>query len=67
MDTRTGLIHEFHESETIEQFAARLGGKPKDFVEAARKPDGTCQKCNGTGAIRRGLFSKRFKPCSCVL
>lgn len=67
MDTRTGLIHELHEGETMEDFARRLEGKPSDFVPVARKPDGVCPKCKGTGAIRRGLFSKRLKPCQCVL
>lgn len=67
MDTRTGLIHDMQDGETMEQFAARLGGKPKDFVPVARHADGVCPKCKGTGAVRRGLFSKRFKPCECVL
>ena len=67
MDMRTGLIHELKEGETLETLAAQLGGKPKDFVPVARRADGVCPKCKGTGAVRRGLFSKRFKPCECVL
>ena len=67
MDTRTGQIHEMHAGETIESFAARLSGKPSDFVPVARQADGVCPKCKGTGARKRGLFSKRFKPCECVL
>ena len=67
MDMRTGLIHELKEGETLETLAAQLGGKPKDFTPVARQADGVCPKCKGTGAVRRGLFSKRFKPCECVL
>ena len=53
--------------ETPEEFALRLGGRKSHFVAVARQADGKCSKCNGTGAIRKGLNSKRFKPCSCVL
>lgn len=67
MDTRTGQIHELRDGETIDDLAQRLGGQPKDFVPVARPADGACPKCKGTGAVRRGLFSKRFKPCKCVL
>lgn len=66
MDTRTGIIHDMRDGETIDDLARRLGGRPKDFVPVARRPDGVCPKCKGTGAIRRGLSSKRFKPCECV-
>ena len=48
-------------------FARRLSGKVSDFVPVARQADGVCPKCKGTGARKRGLFSKRFKPCECVL
>ncbi len=67
MDTRTGEIHEMLEGETLPQFARRLGGQPKDFVPVAHRPVGQCPKCHGTGAVKRGLFSRRFKPCECVL
>jgi hypothetical protein len=67
MNTNTGTIHEIQFNESLNDFAKRLGGKPSDFVQVARHADGVCQKCKGTGAIKRGLFSRRFKPCSCVL
>lgn len=68
MDTRTGQIHEMLEGETMESFAARMKGKLSDFVPVAHAAAiKDCPKCKGTGAIRRGLFSKRFKPCDCVL
>lgn len=67
MDTRTGIIHDMNPGETIEQFAARLGGKPSDFMPVARHADGVCPKCKGTGKRKAGLFSRRFKPCECVL
>lgn len=67
MDTRTGIIHEMRPGETPEEFALRLGGRKSHFVAVARQADGKCSKCNGTGAIKKGLNSKRFKPCSCVL
>jgi hypothetical protein len=67
MNTRTGEIHDMQDGESMDAFARRIGCLPSDVVPLARRPDGVCKKCNGTGAIRRGLFSKRFKPCPCVL
>jgi hypothetical protein len=72
MNTNTGIIYDKLPGETTEQLAARLNssgvfGKASDYVPVARHPDGTCKKCKGTGAVKRGLFSKRFKPCECVL
>lgn len=67
MDTRTGLIHEMQPGETMRDFERRLNAQPGDLVPVARPADGVCPKCKGTGSVRRGLFSKRFKPCECVL
>ena len=67
MDMRTGIIHELKDGETLQDLAAKLGGKPEDFTPVARPAGGVCPKCKGTGSVRRGLFSKRFKPCKCVL
>lgn len=67
MDTRTGLIHEMQPGESLEDLERRLNAKRGDLVPVARPADGVCPKCKGTGAVRRGLFSKRFKPCECVL
>lgn len=66
MDTRTGLIHEMQPGETMQDMERRLNAQRGDIVPVARQPDGKCAKCKGTGAIRRGLFSRRFKPCVCV-
>lgn len=66
MDTRTGEIHEMQTGETLEDFARRLGGVPKDFVPVGHAPSAVCRKCGGTGAVRKGIFSKRFKPCICT-
>lgn len=65
MDTRTGKIHELN-GRTLEQLAGDEGGKEGDFVPLLRLPDGTCAKCKGTGSVRAGLFSRRFKPCRCT-
>jgi hypothetical protein len=65
MDQRTGQIHPLN-GRTLAELAAAENGKVSDFVPVARHPDGTCRRCNGTGAVRRGLFSKRFKPCRCT-
>ena len=67
MDTRTGIIHELNEGETLEDLRRKLKALEDDIVPVARPADGKCPKCNGTGAVRCGLFSKRFKPCECVL
>lgn len=77
MDTRTGHIYDLPPGDTVEQLAKRLAQTDAhhrtvqqltgDIVPLARKPDPSCKKCHGTGAVPRGFGSKRFKPCSCVL
>lgn len=67
MDTRTGLIHEMLPGEDMADFSKRLKGAEDDFVAVAKQPDAQCSKCHGKGSVRRGLRSKRFKPCDCVL
>lgn len=66
MDTRTGLFHELQPGETLPDLQRRLNAKPGDLVEAARSADLRCPICKGVGAVRRGLFSKRFKLCRCT-
>jgi hypothetical protein len=66
MDTRTGKIYELEKGESLKDLAAKLGGVEKDFVALGKLPDIVCPKCCGTGVIRRGFFSKRFKPCDCT-
>lgn len=67
MDTRTGLIHEMKPGETLQYLERRLNAQFGDLVPVSRQADGVCPKCKGTGSVRRGMFSKRFKPCQCVL
>lgn len=66
MDTRTGQIHDLN-GRSLAQLAKDEGGKESDFVPIFRRPDGTCRRCNGTGSVRAGMFSRRFKPCRCVV
>lgn len=66
MDTSTGKIYELNESESVKQLARRLGLEEKNMVELGKLPDETCRKCGGKGYKRRGMFSKRFKPCECT-
>lgn len=73
MDTRTGEIHHIGPVETEAQFAQRfaelekkLNAKPGDLVPLTRLPSKDCPKCLGTGHKKRGLFSRRFKPCECT-
>ncbi len=65
MDTRTGQIHELG-GRTLAQLAKDEDGKESDFVPLMRLPDGTCAKCRGTGAVKAGMFSRRWKPCRCT-
>jgi hypothetical protein len=65
MDTRTGIVHELAAGENLGSLARRVGGLESDFVPVAGKP-GPCRKCGGTGSRRRGLLSRRFKPCECI-
>jgi len=67
MNTATGQIHNMNFGETLEQLAARTGGKASDFIPVARMPDANCKKCHGTGSRKAGFFSRRFKPCECVV
>lgn len=77
MDTRTGQIHDV--SEVLKKIpqadpnrglrdmmAQALGGRPSDYVPVQGEPDPDCTKCDGTGAVKVGLRSKRFKPCECT-
>lgn len=66
MDTRTGQIHEMADNESFEDFVKRIGVDPSYLVSVENIPDATCKKCNGTGAVRKGMFSKRWKPCGCT-
>ena len=68
MNTNTGLIYALQDQETMEGLSHRLGVALTDLVPLATgKPNEKCSKCKGTGAIKRGLQSKKFKPCKCVL
>lgn len=73
MDTRTGLIYEGTRDEiaaqvlTADPLGRSLDQIKQDMVPVKNVGDSRCPKCHGTGAIPRGLNSKRFKPCPCTL
>ncbi len=68
MNTNTGEIHELKYGEDLAGLSQRLGIALTDLVPLATgKPDQKCRKCKGTGSIKRGLQSTKFKPCKCVL
>lgn len=67
MNANNGMIYDRGFSETPEQMAQRVNCKVSDLIEIKRHADTTCKKCNGRGSIKRGFFSKRYKPCECVL
>lgn len=66
MDTSNGNIYQMLKGESLRDLAVRTGALEKNLVELQRMPSGVCQKCKGTGVLKRGLFSRRFKPCSCT-
>ena len=66
MDTRTGQIYNLEEGETLKDLAAKLGGVEKDFVSLGKLPDATCPFCKGRGYRKRGILSRRYKPCDCT-
>jgi hypothetical protein len=71
MDTRTGYTYEGTPDEIARRiqetdaFKRSLDEIKGDLVQLANKPVEKCPKCHGTGAVPRGLNSKRFKPCPC--
>ena len=67
MDTRTGQIYQLEEGESPKDLADRLGAQESDIVALERLPKITCSKCRGKGYVKKGLLSKRFKPCKCTL
>ena len=66
MDTRTGLIHQLVPGETLDDLARRLNAEPSDVVMLDQLPSGACRRCHGTGRMKAGLFSRRYKPCRCT-
>lgn len=69
MNATTGNFHLTNPGESYAQMAARFNALPSDMIPVARLPDkkSGCLKCHGTGSRKAGFFSKRFKPCECVL
>lgn len=66
MNTKTGEVVALKPGQSVTDLAKQYGGKASDWVPVERLPDGTCKLCNGRGSVKRGLNSKRFKPCRCV-
>jgi hypothetical protein len=66
MHLPTGDIHNIPNGDTLLDYARSVGLKPQDFAELKQLPSDTCPKCKGTGRVRRGLNSKRFKVCECT-
>ena len=64
MDTRTGLIYDMPEG-GLPQLEQQLNAKRGDLVPLSKAPTAECRKCKGTGRVKRGLMSKRWKPCRC--
>lgn len=75
MDTQTGQIHQLPPNQTIDEFVAEIAKTDhlhrtpeeikRDMVLLAKQPEPACPKCKGKGYLRRGLNSRRFKPCPC--
>lgn len=63
MDTRTGQIYE---AESAAALAKKLSADESDIAMLDKLPEGTCRKCHGGGAVKAGMFSRRFKPCRCT-
>lgn len=61
------MFHMTNPGESFEEMSARLKVPVTDMIPVARLPVATCKKCRGKGSRKAGLFSKRFKPCECVL
>lgn len=66
MNIETGEIHEQLPNETLDEMANRLGILSNKLVSLGKLPDEKCPKCGGKGYKKRGLNSKRFKPCECT-
>ena len=66
MDTRNGSIHEFSDNKAIAAYLEDTKGKPSDLVPVEGEPVPECGKCKGTGRVRKGMHSKRWKPCKCT-
>lgn len=63
MDTRTGLIYE---AESAAALAKKLGTDEGNIVMLDQLPSGACRRCHGTGRMKAGMFSRRYKPCRCT-
>ncbi len=73
MDTRDGSMHRFRGGtednalfESQAEYLKRTNGKPSDLVPVEGEPVPDCTKCKGTGRVRKGMFSRRWKPCKCT-
>lgn len=66
MDQKTGQIVSIPAGMSLADYARSEGRNPNDFKALRCLPDGTCAICKGKGYKKRGLFSRRFKPCDCT-
>ena len=66
LNTRTGEIHTMQQGETLADLARRLGEDLGNFVSVEHAPRADCKRCAGSGRMRAGLNSNRFKPCRCT-
>lgn len=67
MHLPSGKIHKLLPGETLPELAKRVGAKLEDLTPMDKMPEEKCDKCHGTGRVKRGLNSKRFKLCECTL
>lgn len=65
MDTRTGEIFPLT-AKQIRELNEEPGNEGR-FVPVNNLPNGSCQRCKGRGAVRAGMFSRRFRPCRCTM
>lgn len=53
----------------IKDFETKQAARDAGFeIQVKNRPNATCSKCKGTGAIKRLRGTKfKFRPCKCTL
>lgn len=41
--------------------------KAASMAPITKYPDAICKRCKGRGAVRVGMFSRRYRPCRCTM